>query len=103
MRIILILILGIATSFVHGATINFDGSASDCQAKINSASNGDTVLGPASGSYTWSSGSVSIPNTKYITLDGNGRPYAVSISITVTPHASGNTRITGFTFTFSGS
>ena len=40
------------------------------QAAVNLAASGDTVLLPNACSVTWS-GSVTIPNTKGITLDGN--------------------------------
>lgn len=70
------------------------------QAAINSAANGDTVTVPA-GSGTWSSG-VSIPNTKYITLDGGGSTIALSGTLSITPHATGNSRVTGFTFNCNG-
>ena len=61
----------------QAATLNSDGSASDTQAKINSAASGDTVLLPSSGSFTWST-SVVIPTTKGITLDLNGRTITLS-------------------------
>ena len=61
----------------QAATLHSDGSASDTQAKINTASTGDTVLLPSSGSFTWSS-SVTRPSTKAITLDLNGRTVTLS-------------------------
>ena len=54
----------------YGATYNSNGSASDVQSKINSASSGDTVTIPA-GTFTWST-TVTIPATKGITLQGAG-------------------------------
>lgn len=85
-------------------TLNSDGSASDTQTQINASSNGDTVLLPASGSYTWSA-AVSIPTTKYITLDLNGRAITLSGasgSFTIGAHATGNNRITNGSIIKSG-
>ena len=82
------------TSSLHvtAATLNSNGSASDTLGKINSASNGDTVLLPSGGAYTWTTG-VSIPGTKYITVDLNGSSVTLSgtagtLSISSSPSAS---------------
>src|SRR5262249_42895678 len=85
----------------RGATITASGaSASQVQAAINSAANGDTVVVPP-GNATWSS-AISIPGTMYITLSGSGSTIALSSSFNITPHPTGNTRVTGFTFNCSG-
>lgn len=80
------------------AILNSDGSASDTQTQINASSNGDTVLLPSSGSFTWSAG-VDLPSTKYITLDLNGRTITLSgasgtLSINSTSSGSDVNRIT---------
>ena len=64
-------ILSLLNSFpAHAATYSSNGSASDVQSKINSASTGDTVTIPA-GTFTWST-TVTVPSTKGITLQGAG-------------------------------
>jgi len=63
----LVLLLGFG---VRGATLNSDGTSADTQAKINAAVTGDEVV-IANGTRSWSTG-VTIPNTKAITLRGNG-------------------------------
>jgi hypothetical protein len=75
-------------------------SASDMQTAINSTSNGDTVLIPASsctGGITWSS---PITITTAITLNGQGATvtWASGGYILVTANSSGNTFVTGFNF-----
>ena len=88
--------LSILISFpVQAATYNSNGSASDTQAQINAAANGDTVLLPASGSFTWSS-SVTLPSSKFITLDLNGRTITLTsgAKLTINAHATGNNRVT---------
>jgi hypothetical protein len=87
------LILFLSSVEMFAATLNSDGSASDTQAKINSAVTGDTVLLPASGSFTWSS-SVSIPSSKGITMDLNGRIVTLSGAsgqFTINSPSSGST------------
>ena len=59
--------------------------------------NGDTVQLPASGSFAWAT-NVTIPSTKYITLDGNGRTITLSARLSMSAHVSGNSRVTNFTF-----
>jgi len=54
----------------YGAVLNTTGTPTDCQTQVTAASSGDTVLFPASGSFSWSSG-VTVPNSKSITIDGN--------------------------------
>lgn len=76
---LLSILLGLASFSGWSATLNSDGSASDVQAKINSASDGDTVTIPA-GSFTWAS-AVTISG-KGITLKGAGAHSLVGYSTT---------------------
>lgn len=74
-------------------TLNSDGSASDTQTQLTSASTGDTVLLPSSGSYTWSA-AVSMSGTKGVTLDLNGRTVTLSGAsgkFTINSTSSGST------------
>lgn len=89
------------------AILNSNGSRSDTQTQVTAANSGDTVLLPAAGSFTWSSGDVTIPNTKWIILDGNGSTVNITGSILrLNPASSGVaghvTRITNFNFTGAG-
>ena len=94
---ILILLLPIV---VQGATINAaSGSRADVNTAIASASAGDTVVVPAD-TESWSGG-VTISG---ITLQGPGKDHAspcivTAGLVTVTKHASQNTRLIGFRFT----
>ena len=90
-------------SWVQATTTSCDGSQSDCQAKITAATAGDTILWPAGGSYTWTTG---VTVGKPLTINGNGTTLTQS---GVLPY--GFFRITGFTssslvritgFTFNG-
>jgi hypothetical protein len=63
--------------FSKAATVNSNGSASDTQSKITAASAGDTILLPVSGSFTWSA-DVTLPSTKGVTVDLNGRTITLS-------------------------
>src|SRR5207249_2899928 len=78
----------------------------DVQAAVNLAASGDTVLLPNACSVTWS-GSVTIPNTKGITLDGNkasvarGGLSSGTPLVSISPNSSTSTRVTGFGFTDS--
>lgn len=104
MRAIRLLSLLICVN-ASGAMLNSNGSASDTQTQINSASTGDTVLLPSSGSFSWGS-AVSIPNTKSITVDGNNSTITLTAAFSLTPKAFGSTtysRITGFKLNISGS
>jgi hypothetical protein len=98
------LLLSLACANASAATV----SASDCsssavQSAINNAGNGDTVLLPASQSASWSS-DVSLPSSKYITLDGNNCKVTLAGgTLTVNASTSGNNRVTRFTFTVSDS
>lgn len=75
-------------------------AAADVQACITLAVNGDTVLVP---SGTMSSGTIDIPNTKYITVNGQGGvTVTTSPGFTLEPASNGPSRITGFTFTNGG-
>lgn len=93
---------GHVTAAVVPAT---DCSSAAVQAAINSASNGDTVTLPGPCSTTWTT-SVTIPNTKGITLDGNGAviergaPNGTAL-IEIRPNASVPSRVTEFNFTES--
>lgn len=82
------------------AILNSNGTSSDTQTQINNASNGDTVLLPAGGSFTWSTSDVSIPDTKYIKLDGNNSTVTLSngVQLFADNHATGNTEFTRFNF-----
>jgi hypothetical protein len=80
--------------------INVDcGDPTTVQTAIDNASDRDILSCTAGG--TWASG-VRIPNTKGITLDGNGhtitRGASSDILISISNHATTGTRITGFTF-----
>jgi hypothetical protein len=59
------------------ATFSSDGSASDVQAKINGASNGDTVTIPV-GSFTWAT---QVTITKGIRLQGAGAGRVIARSV----------------------
>ena len=89
------------TASLVGGNIVYAASCeqSDVQAAINSASDGDTVVVPA-GSCTWSA-SVSVPNSKKITLQGAGIDSTVinkSPSGTAVHTNQSGSRVTGFTF-----
>jgi hypothetical protein len=71
-------------------------SSSNVQSAINSAYTGDTVLVPG-GSCTWST-TVSIPSSKAITVSGGGKT-SIAGTLDLKAGTSGNSRITGFTFT----
>jgi len=93
MRILLLICL--AVSLDAATIVAASCSSANVQTAIDSAVSGDTVELPApctAGSY-----SISIPSTKGITLDGKGA--SVSGTISLTPHATVSSRITGFTFT----
>jgi len=88
----------------RAATLNSNGSATDVQSKINSAANGDVILLPSAGSFTWTT-SVSLPSTKWVTLDGNGSRVTLGASgyLKINAHPTGNNRVTAFTFIRGGS
>jgi len=97
-------VLGIAVAVLCGTMkaatrTSLSCSATDVQNSINAATSGDTVVLPAPCSVTWST-TVVIPNTKGITLDGNGA--TVSGRLTVNTNASVGSRVTNFTFTRPG-
>ena len=74
------------------AVITVSGSsASSVNSALNSAASGDTVKVTGSG---WSTGTVTIPNNKYITLDGGG--LSVSGSIFIPSSADYQARVTNF-------
>lgn len=79
------------------ATINCDCSnAATVNTALTNASSGDIVLCTGSG---WSSGTVTIPNTKNITLDGNGATISGSARLVLPSSANYYGRVTRFTFT----
>ena len=95
-RIAILLLSALFSLSASAAILNSNGSASDTQAKIDMASNGDTVRLPGSGSYVWSS-QVGMPSSKYITLDLNGSTITLSGSsgaFYIAAHATGNNRVT---------
>lgn len=69
-------------------------SASTVNAAINNASSGDTLQCSASGTWTTT---VTMPSTKYLTLDLNAKTITLSGANTefvVNPHATGTQRVT---------
>jgi len=82
------------------ATKSVDCSSSTTvQIALNNASSGDTVICSTTGSYTWST--VTMPNNKNITLNGNGSTIAttaVNGAIVLSSSASYWDRVTNFTF-----
>lgn len=68
-RLIITLLVLFAARVGAQTTWNSNGSASDTQAKINGAANGDTILLPLNGSFTWTT---RVTFTKGITLNLNG-------------------------------
>jgi hypothetical protein len=92
----------VAAAHVGAATVTpVSCSSTDVQSAINNAANGATVLLPVCGTTTWNT-TVTIPNTKGITLDGNnlvlvrGSLADWSPLIKISPNASTTTRITRF-------
>lgn len=83
-------------------------SNADVQSAVNAASNGDTVSLPSGCSVTWS-GTVNIPSSKGITLNGNGAAVTRgNLSdgaplVNISPSASTGTRVTNFSMTDSKS
>src|SRR6185436_20037921 len=69
-------------------------SAATVQTALNAASSGDTVRCTGSG---WSSGNVSVPTGKDITLDGGG--VSVSGTLRIPSSPTFQARVTNFTFT----
>ena len=107
---LIVFLLGFIYHFeVNAATIYANScSNSDVQNAIDSATNGDTVILPASCSATWNSG-VTIPNSKGITIDGKEATIARgSLSdwlplVRISPNASTSVRVTRINFTDSKS
>jgi hypothetical protein len=83
-------------------------SSTEVQSAINAAASGDTVSLPAGCSVTWNQG-VSIPNSKGITLNGNGATVVRgnlgdgAALVSLSPNASTSSRITGFSMSDSKS
>src|ERR1700674_3069643 len=91
--------LFLCSAAAHAATITAAScSQTDVQNAINSASSGDAVVVPA-GTCSWST--VTILNTKGITLQGasDGTTINGSAALLVQSNGSAGTRVTGFTFT----
>ncbi len=81
----------------RAATITSNCSnASTVNSALNSANSGDTVLCTGSG---WSSGTVTIPSNKNITLDGNGATVSGGGRLNLPSSANYTGRVTNFTFT----
>src|SRR5262245_17867044 len=76
------------------ATLASDGTAANTQAQIDAANNGDVVLLPSSGTYTWSS-DVTLPSSKAITLDLNGSHVTLTGSGVQFTVSSSNTGLGG--------
>ena len=105
----LIAVLGLLGGGAHASTVQAsDCSSSAVQTAINSAANGDTVMLPSSCSTTWNTG-VTIPNTKGLTLNGNGAAITRGSLASGVPvievdiNSSTSTRVTGFKFSDSQS
>ena len=87
----------IPTGGGRAVTINCDCSnAATVNTALANAGSGDTVLCTGNG---WSSGTVTIPNTKNITLDGNGATVSGSARLVLPSSANYYGRVTRFTFT----
>jgi len=119
--LLLVPILFLACAFIQGVNAADTHTAADCssgaiQTAIGTASDGDTVSVPACDKTIWT-GSVTIPSSKGITLQGAGTVYSNGIysssgtyidlgtnSLIVQTKPSGNSqvRITGFHFSHSG-
>jgi hypothetical protein len=95
------LMLGIfLRSPARAATISSDCSnATTVNTALSNANSGDTVLCTGSG---WSSGTVTLPNNKNITLDGNGATVSSSGRIRLPSSANFTGRVTNFIFTTTG-
>jgi hypothetical protein len=77
-------------------------SQTDVTTAINSASDGDTVQTPGNCTVSWSA--LTLPNTKNLTLSGQGTTTITSAKNAIVMQASASVaqRVTGFTFTGSG-
>jgi hypothetical protein len=74
-------------------------SAADVNTAIEEAVSGDTVSLPGPCSANWGATTVAIPDTKGITLNGNGAAITTTSGrLTVAQHATVSTRITDFAF-----
>ena len=84
MRILWLVLIGLFTFAWSPRTAEAACDSGTVQAQITAASSGATVtLLPASCTATWSSGSVSIPSSKIIILDGNSATITINITITI--------------------
>jgi hypothetical protein len=96
--VFVLLILGIFVCLPAGAattSVNCS-NASTVNTALGNANSGDTVMCTGSG---WSSGTVTIPNNKNITLNGNGMTVSGSGRVNLPSSANFNGRVTNFTFT----
>jgi hypothetical protein len=97
----LVVIFLLCSLSAHAKTFSANScSQSDVQNAINSAAKGDHILVPG-GSCTWSS-TVTIPASLYINLDGGGKTTIAGV-LSFTANTSGETEVTGFTWTGNGS
>lgn len=80
MRFLKLIILFLVPLLANATTYNSDGSQADVASLISGAINGDTITLP-SGSFTWTAG-VTIPNTKYLNITGNGSGRVLGYSTT---------------------
>lgn len=91
MRFLAFLLLVVAA---HATVYNSDGSQSDVQAKINGASNGDTITVP-SGTFTWGASATYVDVNKAVTLIGAGSgSTTIAASTTAGTFGAGVLRIT---------
>ena len=82
MRILWLVLIGLFTFAWSPRTAEAACDSGTVQAQITAASSGATVtLLPASCTATWSSGSVSIPSSKIIILDGNSATITITINV----------------------
>ena len=81
MRILWLVLIGLFTFAWSPRTAEAACDSGTVQAQITAASSGATVtLLPASCTATWSSGSVSIPSSKIIILDGDSATITITIN-----------------------
>lgn len=101
----LILLLALGWSIAPATIRNSDGTAADTATQITACVSGDTVLFPASGSFTWNSTGVTVPSTKGIIIDLNGSTITqgtgTSILFTIETNAVTGTRLTNGTINLS--
>jgi len=84
-------------STATAATLHSDGSDTDTNAKTAAAASDDTAKLPATGSFTWDE-KVTLPSSKWLTLDLNGRTITLTETFSILAHATGNQRVTNGSF-----